>query len=320
MDNESQPTPESAHPPLSAYEQDRLATLFANWAAIAGRDNILPPPSPHAFRLLSLDRDADSHPQDLAEIIQSDSILAARVLGVANSALYMRGGKPLFDVRSAVDRLGVNLAFEVSEAQLIGKWFRKDAPAIDHDLLQGLWLEYLVTGFFGREIAIAMDVEDIDPMLVYAGGMLHDVGTLVLCGVEPALMSRFIHTDYARGTPLNTAFVQAHTRIGAAMLHRWGAPKELVHCAQKHHGNLEPDELASTMVVFIADHLHDTLFADERVTIELPGNYRPGCAGPMTPEVQAAVRTLGIEDGFDAIVEKVILSSHRLEAIVSGAA
>lgn len=319
MDNESNPASDTEVPPLLAYELDRLSTLFANWASMAGRDNILPPPSPHAFRLLSLDREADSIPQDLAEIIQSDSILAARVLGVANSALYMRGGKPLFDVRSAVQRLGVNLAFEVSEAQLIGKWFRKDAPAIDQDLLKGLWLEYLVTGFFGREIASALDDDDVDPMLVYAGGMLHDVGTLVLCGAEPTLMSRFIRTDYGRGTPLNTAFVQAHTRIGAAMLHRWGAPKELVHCAQRHHAILEPDELTSTLVVFIADHLHDTLFTDQRVTIELPGDYQPGCAGPMTPEVQIAVRTLGIEDKFDAIVEKVILGSHRLKAIVSGA-
>ena len=133
-------------------------------------------------------------------------------------------------------------------------------------------------------------------------------------------MARFIRNDYGRGTPLNTAFVQAHTRIGAAMLHRWGAPKELVHCALRHHAILEPDELASTLVVFIADHLHETLFADERVTIELPGGYHPGCAGPITPDVLAAVRTLGIEDEFDAIVEKVILGSHRLEAIVNGAA
>lgn len=315
MDNESNPTSDTGVPPLTAYELDRLATLFANWASIAGRDNVLPPPSPHAFRLLSLDREADSIPQDLTEIIQSDSILSARVLGVANSALYMRGGKPLFAVRAAVDRLGVNLAFEVSQAQLIGKWMRNDAPTIDHELLEGLWLEYLVTGFVGREIAIALDADDVDPMLVYAGGMLHDVGTLVLCGAEPALMSRFIRTDYGRGTPLNAAFVQAHTRIGAALLHRWGAPKELVHCALRHHATLA-DDLASTMVVTIADHLHDTLFTDERVTVELPGGYKPGCSGTITPDIEAVVRTLGIEANFDAIVEKVILGSGRLQAIV----
>lgn len=319
MNNETTPNADAVVAPLSAYEHDRLATLFANGATIAGRDNILPPPSPYAFRLLSLDREADSIPRDLAEIIQSDSILAARVLGVANSALYTRGGKPLYDAKSAVLRLGVNLAFEVSEAQLIGKWFKEDAPKIDHDLLQGLWFEYLVTGFFGREIATVLDDAVVDPMLVYAGGMLHDVGTLVLCGAEPALMARFIRNDYARGTPLNPAFVQAHTRIGSAMLHRWGAPKELVHCAQRHHATLDADEPKSTLIVFIADHLHDLLLADERVTLALPGGYKPGCAGPITPEVGAAMQTLGIEDQFDAILDKVVKASSRLEDLLSGA-
>lgn len=303
--------------PLTEEDARQLETLFEGWSALADQERTMPPPSPLAFKLLSLDTNADSAGHDLTEIIESDPVLTARVLGVANSARFGVPGRPLMDVPGSVLRLGIDLTMEVCQAQLFGLWVRHGATLVDDRLIRTLWLEYLMTGFCAREIA-QMLTGDVDPNVAYAGGMLHDVGTLALCWAQPAAMARFVRAGYALGTPLYDRFVVAHSGVGAALLRRWQAPGELVQIAGTHHAGLNPRALASALVVYVADHLHEGILAHEGVEVKAPGDYPLGCFGHATEPVTAALEALGLADRLDAIILRVGHASHRLEMLASG--
>ncbi len=302
--------------PLSPEDEQTLDALFEQWSVLAEDEESMPPPSPLAIRLLSIDVHALSITQELEEIIASDPVLTARVLGTANSARLRGTGKPLLEVLPAVLRLGVDLTVDVCEAQLLGLWMRRAKKLVDPDLLHCLWLEYLMTGFCAREIALMLS-GDVDPHVAYAGGMLHDVGTLALCWAQPAAMARFVRAGYAPGTPLHQRFVVAHSRIGAALLGNWNAPPELIQIAGTHHAGLNPRALASTLVVFVSDHLHEGILAHASVEIDPPGGFPLGCFGNATEPVTAALEALGLAGELDAIITRVGQASHRLEALAA---
>ncbi len=308
----------SSPPKLTSQDTDLLSACFEDWQQVVARKSVSPP-SPLAFRLFSLDPHSPTLIEDLTEIIESDPILTARVLGIANSAAFATPGKTLFNTQRAVIRLGTDLACEISEAQMLGAWYRSPEGGIDDAILRGLWQEYLMTGFCAREIALALEDDDVDPMQVYAAGLLHDVGTLALCRAEPQAMARFIRAGYAAGTPLHERFLAAHSRIGAALLQQWRAPNELVLVAQRHHLGLDPDELASTFVVTIADHLHSAIFEVEGTTLKPAGDFAPGCAEPDHERIADALEALGLGDQLDDIVRRVAAASKRLEMIADTA-
>jgi HD-like signal output (HDOD) protein len=312
-DNDASGTPPAT---LSGEDEEVLHGLFDGWRTLAEQEDHMPPPSPLAFKLLSLDADADSTAEDLAEIIESDPVLTARMLGVANSARFGALGKPMLAVRAAVLRLGVDITIEVCEAQLLGLWMRHGAKRVDDRLLRTLWLEYLMTGFCAREIAQMLS-GDIDPNVAYAGGILHDVGTLALCWAQPAAMSRYVLAGYAPGTPLHERFVVAHSGVGAALLRRWNAPSELVQIAATHHAGLNPRAFASTLVVYVADHLHEAILTHEGVEVTPPGPYPLGCFRHATEPVTAALEALGLADQLDDIIVHVGDASHRLELLAN---
>jgi len=311
--------PAAAPPiPLSAADEKTLEALFDQWSVLAQDEESMPPPSPLAIRLLSVDVRSPSIAQELEEIIESDPVLTARVLGTANSARLRGTAKPLLEIRPAVLRLGVDLTVDVCEAQLLGLWMRHAKTLVDPDLLHALWLEYLMTGFCAREIALML-AGDVDPHVAYAGGMLHDVGTLALCWAQPAAMARFVRAGYALGTPLHQRFVVAHSRIGSALLGNWNAPHELIQIAGTHHDGLNPRALASTLVVYVSDHLHAGILAHESVRIEPPGGFPLGCFGPATEPVTAALEALGLAGELEAIIMRVGTASSRLEMLAAGA-
>lgn len=301
-------------PDLSAEDIDVLSGCFEGWQKIAASKGVSPP-SPLAFRLFSLDHESGTLLDDLTDIIESDPILTARILGIANSSAFAVAGKTLFNVHRAVMRLGTDLACEISEAQMLGAWFRSPEGAIEPAILRGLWQEYLMTGFCAREIALALEDDDVDPMQVYAAGLLHDVGTLALCRAEPQAMARFIRAGYAAGTPLHERFLAAHSRIGAALLQQWRAPNELVLVAQRHHLGLDPGEIASTFVVSIADHLHAAIFEVEGTALKPAGDFPLGCAIPDNETIADALEALGLGDQLDDIVRRVAAASRRLELL-----
>lgn len=303
--------------PVPAQTAETLSRLFEGWRQRAESESGMPPISPLIFRLLQVDRDAPLAVSEVAEIVESDPILTARLLGLANAAAYAGAGKPIKDIKSAVIRLGVYNAFETTFTQMFGMWVRHASRVPDDALLDTLWLEYLITAFCSRELATVLTDHDADPGVCYTAALLHDVGTLALCWAEPRAMATFVQCGYARGTPLHQQFVEAHTGLGAALLGGWNAPKELATVAARHHIGLNGHEDVMTSVVYIADHLHDAVLQHEASDFRPPERYALGCFGGATEDVTAALTALGLVDKVVGIIDRVAGQSARIEALAN---
>src|SRR5690242_18898811 len=230
------PTPGGNDPrPLAAADVDALMRLFEGWERLAEDEDILPPLSPLASRLLAVEHEDAQAITELTQIVESDPVLTGRILGLANSVTARARSKPIFEVVGAVIRLGVNAVFEAAFAQIAALWLRQSTQLPDPTQLHDLWLEYLITAFCARQIASRIEDNSDQPSVAYAAGLLHDVGTLGLSAESPGPVSRLARAGYAYGTPLYDRFVAAHTALGAVLLQRWGIPSELSEVAAQHH-------------------------------------------------------------------------------------
>ncbi len=302
---------------LTAEDRSKLEKLFGNWAWIVDSESSMPPVSPLVFRLLTTDRDAPYAVAEITEIVESDPIVTARLLGLSNSAAFLRAGKPIRDVRSAVLRLGVHNAFETTFTEMFGMWVRHSSRKAlpDDDLLDSLWLEYLLTAFCTRELAATLRDPSLEPSAAYTAGLLHDVGSLALCWAEPVLMGRFVRCGYGVGTPLYDLFVEAHSGLGSELLRSWNAPRELQLVAGHHHDRLPAQELAVISLVYIADHLHAAVLDHESSRFQAHHALPHACFGAPGEDVTAALTALGLTDKVESIIERVAAQGERIETL-----
>ena len=309
--------PAEAGSTLSAAEEDALAGLFENWEMFSQDGNIIRPISPLALRLLSLDEGSSTPGRDLAKIIESDPILTARMLGLANSVAFGGSAKPIFKVSEAIVRLGVDTVLTAAFSQLSAQWLRGACKHSDPLLIHGLWLEYLISAHCAREIAKRLPDGEVGGSLAYAAGLLHDVGTIALVCAQPEPMSRFLRTEYDFGGPLYAGFVAAHTQLGGALLRRWRAPAEIAMVAARHHSKSLLSETAVSIAVFLADHLHLAVLDHDRAGFENPEAYRSGCFGGAIGQITSALASLGIADELDVIVGRVAAECRSIELLAT---
>lgn len=301
---------------MEADERAALTRLFGSWERLAQAEHLITPISPLALRLIGFDPEARQASAELVEIVESDPVLTARVLGLANAAAFGNAGKLVFDVKSAVLRLGMNTTTRVALAQLAAVWMRKSAQIPDRELLRALWFEYLVTAFCAHEIAWVLGDSAVSPNVAYAGGLLHDIGTLALCSAAPNLMTRFIQAGYCAGTGLHDEFVESHTKLGEAVLSRCGAPATLCEIASRHHAGFRPEESATSIIVYLADHLNQGVLDRVPGRFAIAPEHPFGCFGDDGGQaIDDAVAALGLPVGLEEIMEYVANDSARIEAL-----
>jgi len=163
----------------------------------------------------------------LVRIVGSEPTLAARLLRMANSAVFNRSGKAVTDLRTAISRMGYNMvrsaAISFAMAQI-----RKGSrvKAVETDLTR-LWEE--ATCVAALSYAIARRRSRLNPDGAMLVGLLHGIGKLYIlsrAGDHPELF-----TD--RGMLLQVLH-DWHVRIGRAILESWEFPPEMVEAIQQH--------------------------------------------------------------------------------------
>ena len=87
--------------PSVSTTRDNVRTLFARVAETCD----LPPLPAVALRAMRLARDPDAKADDLARVVSTDTAIAARVLRIARSAIYVRRSAPR-TLREAIMTVG----------------------------------------------------------------------------------------------------------------------------------------------------------------------------------------------------------------------
>lgn len=199
-----------------------------------------------AQQVIALAAASDTPVWRIAGIVSKDQVLAARLLGLANTA-YCAPLQPVATVSEAIVRMGTaavrNLVVTVCftsrmhDPQVYGS---RGRDFIDHGL---------GTAYLARLVA---ERAGVSPDAAFLYGLLHDIGKLVVL--------KTAHDLARQGQPaagpeeVATVMEDMHAAVGAAALRRWQLPEEVCVPVEWHHTPAATDA-RSARVVYLADRL-----------------------------------------------------------------
>src|SRR4051812_6675613 len=237
--------------------QQRLSEQLAAIVArrIASDQLVLPPFPASVSKCLNLLRIPDFELPEAAAIIESDPILAARLLRLANSAA-MGGRDTITTIIGAVTRIGVQklrgFLVEASAARLFESSDRRIVEAS-----RGLWAHSVAVGQVSRDL---MSIRGGgDPEMAYLGGLLHDVGKPIIASMlldaERSLAQGHKHSRWITGDDWIAVVQRTHRKVGVQLVERWELPTEAraaVRDCGEYEGN---DRLSVANIVRFANAL-----------------------------------------------------------------
>lgn len=204
-----------------------------------------------AGKVVRLTQDPDSESSDLAKLIQSDQMLAGKVMRIANSAAYSPNSS-MVSLQQAITRLGMKLITEIAlSASVNTELFNTPgyeahiAYEIKYSLLTGLW---------AKEVARACrkNVE-----AAFLTGLLHDIGRPVAVQTTLEILRKLdINLSKADVIEIEDQFQQS---IGINVVKKWEMPSSVCQSVEYFHNYSEPHSAQmQTMIVFagaiIASH------------------------------------------------------------------
>ena len=200
--------------------RDNVRTLFSRVAETCD----LPPLPAVAMRAMRLARDPDAKADDLARVVSTDAAIAARVLRIARSAIYVRRNAPR-SLREAIMTVGFHALRKILVAASARSIYRAD------DAVAGaLWEHALATALAADELSRAAG--DAPGGEGFIAGLLHDVGRLVFHLADPAAYASLGHADEHHEVEV---FGVTHAAVGGCLAEQWGLEDDVVEAILFHH-------------------------------------------------------------------------------------
>jgi HD-like signal output (HDOD) protein len=194
---------------------DRIAHEFLNRLAeelTQGPLNL--PCFPEAFpRIRKVLSDTNSGPEDIVRIAGAEPRLSARLLQIANSAAFNPSGKPLSNLRRAVELLGHHLIESVVLALAMAQAKAEPSLRTVAEPLGTLWEKSLATASICQVLAGRLGVPGDK---VFLTGLLHGIGhfyILVRAGQQTSIPIEHLLGDYVANN---------HPLLGRAVMENWG--------------------------------------------------------------------------------------------------
>lgn len=195
--------------------------------------HLVSPPKVYMKLKAALD-DPSTDFDDLAQLISTDVSIAARLLKVANSALFNFPGQ-VNSIDRALSLIGTQQTVDLVLATEVLESFR----SIKSDVfsIEDFSKHSLGCGISSRVLSQYKGEHDIEAHFV--NGLLHDTGRLLLYVKYPEAQKTLLETNKSESVPLRTLETQqygiSHDEIGAALFRSWGLPEALVECTAHHH-------------------------------------------------------------------------------------
>jgi HD-like signal output (HDOD) protein len=181
-----------------------------------------------ASRILQLSQNPDTTVDEIVQVIETDPVLATRILVIANSAAY-GGGDRVEGLNAALMRLGSRVVQDMVFAESIR--MRIFSVRSYRSILEQSWKLSLGTAVACEALSVATGLERENAFLM---GLLHDTG-------KPVLVNAVAESEKQnRGVSLGQEVVeilmsQLHEEIGSYVLSGWGMSPSIVSAAGAHH-------------------------------------------------------------------------------------
>ncbi len=215
-------------------------------------------------RLIAVLNDENASLRELEEIIKRDQAVAARVITVANSAAFGHTGF-INSIEQAILVLGIDLV----RSLVVGISIFQSFP-LPPVLLKHLWAHAYSAATISN--LLARKIRNADLSICFLGGLLHDIGILVLLTIFPRDYSiaqdaeSIIESEKER-------FLCTHAEAGSHFLKALNVPAEITDAVLFHHsidmGNPHRDLIACTyfseglLHILGTSFVSDSLWTDE---------------------------------------------------------
>ncbi len=225
------------------------------------REANLPSPSPILNQLFEMMFEPNTALDDLADTISTDAGLSARTLRSANAA-FSSPEQKIDNVRDAVVRIGLLWTIHIVATTEIKAIFFS-VPG-QHGDMKRLWTHNLVTACIADAYAQHLRLEK--PARWFTGGLLHDVGRLVLLCHDPVMYADVLQNAKAQNIPLTLAeqngYGLSHEEAGFELMRLWQFPVEICDAAF-HHAQAFVDYADFRSGICIANDLANALEGNE---------------------------------------------------------
>lgn len=193
-------------------------------------------------RIIQMTNSVDASAEDVASVVMLDQALATKVLRIANSAFYGRRIK-CESISQAVVSLGFtsirNLA---ASASVVDALFPKQMfPGF---CWQNMWIHSVTCAVSSEAIySIMPGASAANAEATFIGGLLHDVGKLILARALPDRFRQIIISCCDTGAPMHEVEMEMlsmdHAKVGGELAEEWGFSEKFRDAIAHHHSPQE---------------------------------------------------------------------------------
>lgn len=193
-------------------------------------------------RILDMANSPMTNAADIGRVIEQDQALTAKVLKLVNSAYYGFPGQ-IRSVQHAIVILGFNKVKTIALAASVFDLSKgRESNLLD---LPSFWEHSLGTALAAKVVAHKLGTA-LQPEDAFVGGLIHDLGKLILALCMPKEYSSVFEWLAANPCTVRKAERELlgfdHAQVGDWIAEKWRLPMELRNAARLHHGPTQARE------------------------------------------------------------------------------
>jgi len=209
--------------------------------------------------------------ENVVRVVGSEPALAGRLLRIANSASLNTSGRPITDLRTAINRMGYNMVRSASMSFAMAQIRANAKLAGVKDYLDNLWQHSTLVAAFAFVIARSCTKINADEAMLT--GMMHGIGKLYVLTRSADHPELFSDPD-----ALNQIVDQWHAEIGKAILENWEFSDQTVRAVADQNDlgrtDIEFPDLSDVVVIAILM----ASFAEDPVNLQVALQGLPAAA------------------------------------------
>ena len=192
-------------------------------------------------------------------ILSADPSLTARLLKFVNSSFYTLDTK-VKSITGALGVIGIKPLIEIALSMIMVQRFKNlVSGTLD---IQSFWKHNIACGLASRVIAQNLGRNDLETF--YTGGMLHDIGFMVISKENAKKAQEIIIRCKFEELPQSQVeeeeFGFTHAQVGAQIFKEWNLAPSLIEAVRYHHNPTQAENFPmEAAVLHVADYLVDNM-------------------------------------------------------------
>ena len=212
----------------------------------------IPPLPDILIRLEAKIDDPGGELEEIAQLIETEPVLAGRLLALSNSVFFGAGREKILSLKGAVLRLGLKLVLDLAYTLELPRIF----SGVGTFNQEKFWKHSLAVGVLSRQMAGKWALERRVGEQAYLAGLMHDIGILVFYFLIPKEYRKFLREVQGVEKPLEIlereTFDICHAELGARFIKKWWPlDDEVVVAVADHHRTLDPVQDTDLVVVAV---------------------------------------------------------------------